>query len=274
MSVTGPALPGDRSAGTKLKPPRLRAFRIIAALILREMGSTYGRNPGGYLWAIISPAGAIVMLAVAFSFMVRTPSLGTSFILFYATGYLPFNLYSDLAQKIAAALRFTRALLAYPGVSWVHAVIARLLLNTLTQTMVFCVVITGFMSVIDSRTIIQPGFIVTAMLLGATSGLAIGLMNCLLVGLFPVWDRVWKIMSRPLFLASGVFFIYEDMPKLAQSILWYNPLLHMTGQMRRGFYPTYYADYINLTYAFGLPLLIIAFSVLFLRRFYRRVLEK
>ena len=42
-----------------LKPPRFRALRTITALILREMGSTYGMSPGGYVWAVLQPVGMV-----------------------------------------------------------------------------------------------------------------------------------------------------------------------------------------------------------------------
>jgi len=78
--------------------------------------------------------------------------------------------------------------------------------------------------------------------------------NCLLIGLFPVWKTIWKILTRPLFIASGVLFIYEDMPSAVQNILWWNPLLHASGVMRTGFYPTYDAAYVSYGYTYGLAL--------------------
>ena len=32
--------------------------------MLREMGSTYGRSPGGYLWVIAEPIGVIAVLSI------------------------------------------------------------------------------------------------------------------------------------------------------------------------------------------------------------------
>ena len=81
-------------------------MRTIIALVLREMGATYGQSPGGYVWAIVQPIGIIVILSIGFSLLVRSPSLGTSFLLFYATGFLPFDMYSILTQKISAALKY------------------------------------------------------------------------------------------------------------------------------------------------------------------------
>ena len=43
---TKPDLPTNR---------RFASFRAIGALILREMATSYGRSPGGYIWAILEP---------------------------------------------------------------------------------------------------------------------------------------------------------------------------------------------------------------------------
>jgi len=76
--------------------PPLTSTRSVLALVLREMGSTYGQSPGGYVWAIIQPIGIILILALGFSLLIKAPSLGTSFLLFYATGFLAYDLYNQL----------------------------------------------------------------------------------------------------------------------------------------------------------------------------------
>lgn len=269
MSMT---LPEPRD--TSLEPPKWRTFRTVSALVLREMGSTYGRSPGGYLWALVQPVGTILVLTLAFSFVIRAPALGSSFILFYATGYLPFDLYTQLANKIGQALKYSRPLLAYPGVTWIDAIMARFILNFMTLITVFCVVIWGIMIVVDTQGTIRMAPVITAIAMAATLGAGVGMMNCLLMGYFPVWERLWDIINRPLFLASGIFFLYDDMPPLAKEILWWNPLVHVTGEMRTGFYPTYHASYVSLPYAFGVGMILIVLALAFLRRGYRQVIRR
>src|SRR5262245_8834496 len=100
------ALPGD----SPLVPRRvtLQRLRVLFALILRDMSAKFGRSVGGYLWAIAEPLGGIVLLAVAFSLALRMPPIGTSFLFFYATGVVPFTLYSDIAGSAANAVRANR----------------------------------------------------------------------------------------------------------------------------------------------------------------------
>ena len=251
----------------------MSAWRAIFALMIREINSTYGRSPGGYVWAVLQPIGMIALLSFGFSLLIRSPSLGTSFLLFYATGFLPYDLYNQLQSKIYKALTFSRPMLAYPRVTWIDAIFARFFLNTLTLIAVFCIVITIVLMIVNDRAVIDLVPIIVGIVMTAAVGLGVGTLNCLIVGLFPVWDIFWKIFSRPMFIASGVLFILEDMPPFAQSILWWNPLIHATGLVRTGFYPTYEASYVSVGYGFGFAMLTFAAGLLFMRAYHEKVLE-
>jgi len=82
----------------------------------------------------------------------------------------------------------------------------------------------------------------------AAIGLGIGVFNCIVFEFLPVWQRVWGIISRPMFLISGIFFTYEDMPSAIQDLLWWNPLVHAIAEARSGFFATYDASFVSFTY--------------------------
>jgi len=105
-------------------------------------------------------------------------------------------------------------------------------------------------------------------------GLGIGTLNCALGGLYPLWDITWNILTRPLFIASGIFFLYDTMPPLARDILWYNPLIHVVGLMRTGFYPTYTAAYINEVYVLSVALISLMMGLILLGRYHREILNR
>lgn len=258
----------------KLKPPSFGVFRTVMALLLREMESTYGRSPGGYLWAILQPVGMIMLLAFAFSMLLRAPPMGTSFIFFFATGFLPFDIYGSIASKVSSGLSYSRPLLAYPSVTWLDALLARLILSFLTSVTVFCIVIGGVMMVVETRATLDIIPVLQSITMAALIGFGVGLLNCLLFGLWPVWRIIWAIVTRPLFLASGVILLYENVPASVQKILWWNPLIHVTGLMRDGFFPTYDGPHISLVYGYGCGLTLTALGLLFLRAHYKAVLEQ
>tara|TARA_R100000935_G_scaffold27031_2_gene47147 strand:- start:5030 stop:5863 length:834 start_codon:yes stop_codon:yes gene_type:complete len=257
-----------------LKPPRFQSLRSITALVLREMESTYGRQPGGYVWAILKPVGMILLLSLAFSMIVHKPPLGVSFIFFYATGFLPFDIYTTMSSSISTALSYSRPLLSYPRVTWIDTIIARAVLNGLTQFIVFFLVIFGIILLYETRSRIDMGPLLLGLIMVMTIGIGVGAVNALLIGLYPVWGMIWGILSRPLFLISGVLFIPEMMPHDVARYLTWNPLIHAVGLIRQGLFPTYDAPYVSLVYGFGVGIGLCAIGLIFLGANYKTVLQQ
>ncbi len=252
---------------------RFATLRTISALVLREMSTRYGKTPGGYIWAIVEPLGMIMVLSIGFGLLLRSPSLGTSFLLFYATGYLVYNFALGIERTVNSALRFSKSLLFYPRVTWIDAIIARFVLNAMTGILIIYLLLAGILWFTETRTVIDMIPVIQAMAMAAVLGLGIGALNCFMTMYFPIWNTAWSIATRPLFLMSGIFYIYEDLPQLAQQILWYNPLLHLTGHMRSGFYPMYDAPYVSGLYVMVIALVTLMLGLILLRRHHKELIN-
>jgi capsular polysaccharide transport system permease protein len=248
-------------------------LRVQNALILREIATRYGRTPGGFLWAVLEPVAAVLVLTAALSMIVHAPSLGTSFVVFYASGYLPFLFYATLQGHVQQALTYSRPLLIYPSVSWIDAIAGRFFLNTVTGLTVVVLVLAGLSLATGEVRIVAPGLIVLSIVLAAVLGLGLGVLNCLLVGLFPLWGQVWAILSRPLFLVAGVIFVMEDLPPGLQDWLYLTPWIHITGLFRAGLYPGYEAAYASAVLVLVWGLVPLALGLAFLRKWSHEVLQ-
>lgn len=268
MAQTAPSMPAPPPQRPASVPRlRFRTLRTVTALILREMSSTYGRTPGGYIWAVIEPIAIIVLLAIGFSLLLRGPSLGTSFILFYASAVLPLRFFQQVQASVMGAISFNKSLLAYPRVTYIDSVLARTILAVLTQIMVNVIVIYGIFLFEDVREILDIGPIVEAYLCALWLAVGVGMLNAYLTFAFQLYARVWRVATRPLLLLSGVFYLYEDLPAFTQGIFWYNPLIHVTGLSRSGYYSSYDPQYISLIYISIFGLIPMFFGVLLLRRY-------
>ena len=124
------------------------------------MSTRYGRTPGGYVWAVVEPVGALIVMSIMFSILLRSPSLGNSFILFYASGYLPYTIYANIAGQVQSSIQFSKPLLQYPAVSWIDAILARFTLNLLTSITVFCIVFFGILQFTSATATLSLGPIV------------------------------------------------------------------------------------------------------------------
>ncbi len=258
-----------------IKPLRLpRSVQTILALILREMATSYGRSPGGYLWAIAEPVAGIALLTFIFSLGFHAPPIGTSFALFYASGLVPFLVYAELSGKLSQSINFSLPLLGYPRVTLADAVIARTALTLLTQTLVCCLVLGGLLVFIGTQAKLDFALIAQAVLLAFALGIGVGTINCFLVTRYPVWQRVWSIVNRPMFLLSCIVFTFETIPSPFRDWLWYNPVVHVVGMLRKGLYFGYAGEYVSSGYVLLLSGFFCTAGLFLIWRFRDRLLNR
>lgn len=252
---------------------RFAGLRTVGALILREMTTTYGRSPGGYVWAILEPAAGTLLLSAVFAAFISTPPLGTSFALFYASGLVPFTVFMGINGAVAQAVNFSRPLLVYPSVTWLDAIIARFTLHFLTDLMVAYILFTGILLAFPSDLILDITTIAVALGLAAVLGLSIGILNCFLFTRFPLWQRGWSILTRPLILVSGVIMLHDNIPQPWRDYIWWNPVVHVVGLARQGFYFSYEANYVSISYVLIVSGGLALTGLVFLGRYHRDLLD-
>ncbi|MCY4333780.1 MAG: ABC transporter permease [Litoreibacter sp.] len=239
--------------------------RVISALLLREMTTSFGRSSLGYLWALLEPIGVILIFTLAFSLIFKQPPLGTSFPLFYATGYLPFGIYNAAQSKISTAISQNKALLFYPAVTYTDVILGRFILIAVTEVAVSLILFSGLMVYFEITIIANIPYIAAALGMALLLGASIGLMNATLFEIFPSWRSIWRIITRPLFFISAIFYLFDSLPASIQSILWWNLLIHIVGTLRAGFYPEYEGAYISWLYVCMLSLALMSIGLVNLR---------
>jgi capsular polysaccharide transport system permease protein len=267
MAMSPPSAP-------KATAPRLRAGRVLGALVIREMSAKFGRSVGGYAWAIAEPLGGIVLLSVAFSLALRSPPLGTDFLLFYSTGIVPFYMFNTMSRGVAGAVKTNKGLLNYPVVTTLDAVLAKFVLNLLTVTLIGTLLLGGVILLTGVEVNLDFAAIALAGACAALLGLGLGAVNCVLFGLYPTWQNVWSVLTRPLFLVSGILFLFESAPPAFQAVLWWNPLVHVISLMRAGFYGAYDPHFVSVPYVLGIALALFVTGAYLLRRHASLLLEQ
>jgi capsular polysaccharide transport system permease protein len=247
-------------------------LRVVAALMIREMAARFGRKPGGYIWAILEPVSYIVLMTNLASLISRMPALGSSYPLFYATGYLGFQFYRSVEIYVQSAVKSNKSLLTYPNVSPIDPVIARFLLQMGTLVTVSALVLTVIVLELRDSVDISTSYLVEAAGWGGILALGVGLTNNVMFSRFPLYEKIFGIFSRPLLLLSGVLYIPDGMPKPYQDILMWNPVCHITMLFRKGFYPEYRGENIDLAYLSSFSLILL-FTGLLLFTFSRAYLR-
>jgi capsular polysaccharide transport system permease protein len=253
-------------------PPQ--RLRVLFALMVREMATKFGRSWGGYFWAIAEPLGGIVLMTIAFSLALRKPPLGTNFALFYATGIIPFFLFSGVSRAVSASITTNQGLLRYPVVRPLDAVVAKFATDFVTMFVVGVLLFGGIITYNHLPLHLNLAAAFNGLLLMGLLGLGIGTLNCVLMGFWPTWRNIWNVATKPLFILSGMFYTFESLPPQTQGILWYNPLFHAVGLMRAGFYPGYEPLYVSPLYVLGIAGTTFLLGAYLLRRHASALLER
>jgi len=272
--IRNDSLETSRLRSTRERLPRAASLRTIAALVLREMAVTYGRTPGGYVWAVLEPALGLALLVFIFSAGFRSPPLGSNFGIYYASGLLPFFTFMAISSKVQQAINYSKQLLNYPRVTFMDALLARLVLGALTQLAVSLLIFTFLLTVFETRTVLRLDLLLNSFSMAIALGFGIGALNCLLISRHAIWGTVWSVITRPLFCIPGVFFLQESTPQPYRAWLEWNPLVHVTGEARRAFYYSYTAEYVDPVYTYGVAVICAAAGLLMLHSYYRDLLER
>jgi len=222
--------------------------RTVAAFLLREMATRYSRTSGGYLWAILEPVGYIAIMSFVAGGVARTPALGDNFLLFFATGWVPFNMYRGMHLYVTSAIGSNKSLMLYPKVAPIDAVIARFWLQALTSTVVAIVIIWGTASFDRYPLEVNWAPVLESTFLAWCFALGISLANIVLFVRFPIYEKVFEIASRPLFMISGVFYIPMSLPSPYRDFILDNPITQIIIIFREGFYKQIGSDGGDLAY--------------------------
>lgn len=234
--------------------------RVIHALILRETRTRFDRNKLGYLWALFEPASFILVLIALFSAMGRGSPIGTDqdLPLFFLTGMIPWLFFSHTVNATLAGIEGNRALLTYPQVKPFDVLLARALLEFVTLTIVFVVLLLIFAYFGVYRSI--DSFLGLFLAVVALWFLAIGIgcLNATVILFIPSYRQTYAVIQRPLFFISGIFFTVENLPEALRELALYNPILHGVEWFRSAFFQSYESAYLDIQYLWSFVLIYLA----------------
>jgi ABC-type polysaccharide/polyol phosphate export permease/Flp pilus assembly protein TadD len=223
--------------------------RVIYALIIRETRTRFGDSKLGYGWALLEPVLHILMLSLVFAVMMRgRPPIGEQFFIFYYTGIIPYHLFVHTSTSMTFAITSNGSLLQLPLVSTFDVLVARGLLELLTDTLVAVILLTGF-GVIGLGALPQDFLgLSAALLIVWLLGCGFGFINAVVNAFSKSWDKIWAQVTRLLYFCSGIFYVPGMMPDWIRDILAWNPVLHAVDWFRASFFQEYEPHWLDRSY--------------------------
>lgn len=246
-------------------------LQVIRALMLRETRTRFGEHKLGYIWALVEPITFIGMFAAMYMLMGRTTMEGVPIIPFLATGMMPFLLFRETVSRAVAAIDGNKGLLFYPDIRPLDLVAARVVLEVVTNVVVFALIM-GTLALVEGQ--LRVGSWLTLLLglfLASGLGAGIGLVFCGLSTFSKAAERIMGPLLRPLFWISAVFFSSNSLPPVARDLLLWNPVLHAVELAREGWFPGYHPRYVNASYPLAWILVLLFFGLTLERVARRRI---
>ena len=216
---------------------------VIGAMVMRDALSRYGGSRLGYLWAFIEPLMLLGLFLAIRTFINDRVPFGESVLVFMASGFLTLRVALSIASKTMASLSSQNtALLTFPTVLPLDLVLSRVVIEMVTMATVMAIFYALVVNVSDVAVINDPVDFTAAV--GALFLLAggVGCFNAVMAALWAGWGRIFSVLSLPLLLASGIFYLPASMAPEVLEVLSWNPLLHCVEWFREAIY----LDYISV----------------------------
>lgn len=232
----------------KFAHPLVTQYRVIVALMLREIHTIYGNTRLGYLWVIIQSSFGIGVFWAVREFLGSRSPHGMSVPLFLITGFGLWTIISDTVSKSMTAVAGNRALITFAQVTELDVIIGRALVIFFTQVIVSIILI--FVAIGVGFDIQVNDFIniILGLFFALTLGVGVGTTLSSFAVFYPVIERLVPIIFRLLFFVSGVFFSVSTFSQDIAEVLLYNPIFHIIELTRVGFSYGYPAEGCSWSY--------------------------
>lgn len=214
-------------------------IRVVYALMLRETKTVFGRSRFGYLWVVIQTAFNVVVIWVIREVVHSGNIPGLPLPVFLICGFTVWRIFSETVTKVMMSVEANSALLYFSKVRYFDLALARALLITATNLVVFILLMTiayllGYTYPILS---LWPCLYSIAMLL--LLGMGIGLICCAIRRYTESIGVLIAMIMRIGVFISGVMFSLSHLPPSMKFMIDWNPILQLVEYSRTSFSYSY-----------------------------------
>lgn len=221
---------------------------IIGALMLREVRARMSGSVFGYLKTIFIPLFHLLIIAMGAYLTGRLSQLGTSPIIFFSSGILPFMMFIYPIRGNVAAIDEGRSLLVFPLVNPIDVIFSRVLLEAINSLIIIFLLLLVLLSAGVDAIPKSPYKALTGIYMTILYSLSFCIPNAVIAKMIPNWVNMCVLFSVALYIASGAFFLPSNMPAAVQEIMYFNPLAHCVEWIRSGYYETYNEGLLDRSY--------------------------
>lgn len=249
--------------------------RVLAALFMREVLTRYGRHNIGFLWLFVEPM--IFTLGVTALWTATKTVHGNSdmpIVAFALTGYSSVLLWRNMPGRCIGALWGNLSLLYHRNIKVLDIYIARLMLEFGGATISFTVLSIVFISIGWIHPPENLLEVIGGWLIIAWFGAALATYLGALSHHNEMVDKLWHPASYLIFPLSGSAFMVDALPKFAQDVVLWIPMVHGVEIVREGYFGSHARAHYDLGYVLPLCLVLSVLALLEVRKLARTVVPE
>lgn len=248
--------------------------RVLGALLLREMLTRYGRHNIGFLWLFVEPM--LFTLGVTTLWAISGASHGTNLPIaaFALTGYSAVLLWRNMPARCIGAVKPNLSLMYHRQVKVLDVLLARLILEGAGATISFAILSLIFVTIgmiappEDLLQVIAGWFVL------AWFGMALALLLSAWAEQSELVDKLWHPAAYLLFPLSGAAYLVDILPKAAQDVVLYLPMVHCTEFIRDGYFGSKFHAHYDITYPLVVNACLTVLALAQLRKVSREVIPE
>lgn len=210
--------------------------RVLAALLVRELLTRYGRHNIGFLWLFVEPMMFTLGVTALWTATKSTHGSDLPIVAFALTGYSSVLLWRNMPGRCIGALEANLSLMYHRNIRALDIYIARMMIefagatiSFLTLTLLFLAM--GWVEAPEDFLTIVGGWMLISWFGGALA-ITLGALSYE----YELVDKFWHPASYLLFPLSGAAFLVSALPPAARDIILYIPVVHGVEMIREGFF--------------------------------------
>ncbi len=207
--------------------PMVFQYRVLKAIVLRQIAHTSGESRLGLLASIVMPVVTIAAITIFFGLRGKTIPTNMPLGVFVVTGYPLWIGFQNLYTKVLGASTRTDPLLMFPQITQLDLIIANVILEFATNTVVFFILCVG-VTILFHTPLPDDPLNVLFCFWGCTwIGAALGMILCGLQRVAPLAMQFINMFLRMGMWFSGVIYTINRLPTWLWPYLQWNPILHL-----------------------------------------------
>ncbi len=246
---TGRAPRGTRQGGIQNLSGWQIQWRVVDALVYRELRTRVSEVKGGFLGVLLEPIGLLVIW-VSFLAAINLHRGGSmNIVLFLTSGIILYGIFSHVANRSTKAMIANQALLFYRPVKPIDAVIARTICESALNISCYFIILIATWVFLDKIVLADVSLFFTSILITSCLGFSTGLIFMTVGHLIPAFVPISVWIPRILWFLSGVPFRYWTLPSWTKPFFIWNPLMHCIELNRQSLSEDYFTPDASLSYA-------------------------